>query len=190
MVAVDGRGAAGKSTLAEFVVARTEGSVVVHTDDIAWHEGFFTWGGLLRDGVLAPASRGESVAFTPPAWGEHGRAGAIEIPVGTALVVVEGTGAAQRAVADLVDVVVWVQSDFAEAERRGIARDLTARVNGDAEQTVAFWHEWMGHELAFFARDRPWDRADLIVAGTHVIDLLPGEFAIGRGAVRRRPALR
>ena len=61
---------------------------------------------------------------------------------------------------------LWVQSDFAEAERRGIARDIASGVNGDAEATIAFWHTWMAEELPFFTRDRPWERSDLIVAGT------------------------
>jgi len=34
--------------------------------------------------------------------------------------------------------VLWVQSDFAGAERRGIARDVAQGDNGDAEQSIAF----------------------------------------------------
>jgi hypothetical protein len=33
---------------------------------------------------------------------------------------------------------VWVQSDFAEAERRGIARDIAQGVNGDPEASTRF----------------------------------------------------
>ena len=63
-------------------------------------------------------------------------------------------------------MAIWVQSDFMEAERRGIARDIESGVNGDAEASVAFWHEWMEAELRFHAADRAWERAMLIVAGT------------------------
>ena len=64
-------------------------------------------------------------------------------------------------------------------ERRGIARDIESGVNGDAAETIAFWHAWQAEELPFLERDRPWDRADLIVAGTAEV---PGadDIAVGR----------
>lgn len=187
VLAIDGRGAAGKSTLAEVVVAAVPGAVVVHTDDLAWHEPFFGWGHLLRDGVLAPLHRGETVHFTPPQWEPRGRTGVIEVPAGSPLVVVEGTGAGQRTCADLVDAVVWVQSDFAAAEDRGVERDVASGVNGDRAQAAAFWHEWMGHELRFLAEDRPWQRAALVVAGTPVADLGVGEYAVAPGPLPDAP---
>lgn len=166
VVAVDGRSAAGKSTLARHLAATVPGSVVVHTDDLAWHEPYFAWGHLLADGVLAPLRRGEAVAFRPPQWEARDRAGAIEVPRGTPLVVVEGVGADQAAHAHLLDATVWVQSDFAEAEGRGIARDVAEGTNGDARAATAFWHDWMRAELDHLARERPWRRATLLVDGT------------------------
>jgi hypothetical protein len=35
------------------------------------------------------------------------------------------------------------QSDFVEPERRGVAGDIAQGVNGDAEQSLRFWREWM-----------------------------------------------
>lgn len=180
VVAVDGRGAAGKSTLADWLHAAVPASAVVHTDDLAWCEPFFGWGHLLRQ-VLEPLHRGDAVHLRPPAWEAHGRAGSVDVPAGLELVVVEGVGASPRDLAGLVDVTVWVQSDAAEAERRGIARDLAQGVNGDHAQTVAFWHEWMGHELPFVARQRPWERAALVVAGTEVLPLGDGQLAVAPG---------
>ena len=48
----------------------------------------------------------------------------------------------------------------------------------DAEETVAFWHEWMAHEVRFLAEQRPWERACLVVAGSPTIDLDEGQFAV------------
>lgn len=184
LVAIDGRGASGKSSLTA-ALADLLGAAVVHTDDLAWHAPMFGWGHLLRDDVLAPLARGEGVSFRPPAWEAKGREGQIVVPPGSGLVLVEGTGAAQRDVADLLDVVLWVQADFAEAERRGIARDVEHGMNGDAEESAAFWHEWMAHELPFFAHDRPWERADLVVAGTPTIGLEDDQVAVSSGPLRR-----
>ena len=47
IVAVDGRSAGGKTTLAEHVNKAVPGSAIVHTDDIAWHHSFFDWSELL-----------------------------------------------------------------------------------------------------------------------------------------------
>ena len=159
-------------------------AAVVHTDDLAWHEPFFGWGHLLADDVLRPLHAGRGVSFQPPAWAPHRRSGTVEVPAGLRVVLVEGTGASQRLFADLVDRTVWVQSDHRLAEERGIARDIAHGTNGDAAQSRRFWHEWMAHELPFFADEQPWGRADVVVAGTPVVTLGPDEVACARGPVR------
>ena len=164
VVAVDGRSAGGKSTVAGRLAEAIGPGTVVHTDDVAWNHGFFDWDGLLVDGVLAPLSRGEAVAFRPPAWVEHGRPGAVEVPAGVDVVLVEGVGASRQSLAPHLDAAVWVQSDADEANRRGIERDITLGRN--RAEAVAFWDEWMVQELPFLAADRPWERADLVVCGT------------------------
>ena len=178
VVAVDGRSAGGKSTIAQRLSRAVPASTVVHTDDVAWHHSSSDWAELLGEGVLEPLRRGEAVAWRPPGWQRKGRAGAIEVPAGLDLVLVEGVGAGRRELEHLVDAVVWVQSDSAEAERRGLARDLASGVNGDEAQTVAFWHEWMAQELAFLAQQRPWDRAGVVVAGTPPLPAGPDEVII------------
>jgi hypothetical protein len=92
------------------------------TDDIAWWHSRFGWADLLIGGIVAPLHRGEQVSFRPPRWAEHGRGGSIEVPAGCPLLIVEGVGAGCREAAHLVDVLVWVQSDLREAERRSQAR--------------------------------------------------------------------
>lgn len=166
VIAVDGRGASGKSTLAARLCALAPASAVVHTDDLAWHEPLFAWGHLLADDVLRPLHEGRALSYRPPQWERRGRDGVIAVPAGSDVVIVEGTGASHREHADLIDATVWVQADSAEAEQRGIARDVAAGVNGDPDQAAAFWHEWMREELAFLARQRPWRRACVVVNGT------------------------
>ena len=182
VVAVDGRSAGGKSTLthrlreASTVMGLT--ATVVHTDDVAWHESFFGWASLMTDGVLAPLHAGHDVRFQPPAWRARGRDGAIEVPASVDLVLVEGVGASRRELSSFLDASIWVQSDLAEAERRGLARDAALGVNGDEDETREFWDLWMSEELPFLAEDRPWERAALVVAGTPVIPLAEDELAV------------
>jgi uridine kinase len=164
VVAVDGRSAGGKTTLAQRLVAAHPAAALVHTDDVAWNHSFFGWDDVLAAGVLEPARRGEVVTFRPPPWEEHERPGAIEVPAGTRLLVVEGVGSSRRALADLVDASVWVQSDVVEARRRGIARDI--QLGRTPAAAVDFWDRWDAEEVAFLAADRPWERADVIACGT------------------------
>ena len=164
VVAVDGRSAGGKTTLAQRLVATHPQAALVHTDDVAWNHSFFGWDDVLRRGVLEPVRRGEQVSFRPPAWDAHERSGAIEVPPRTQLLVVEGVGSSRQALADFVDASVWVQSDVAEARRRGIARDIELGRTPDA--AVEFWDRWDGEEVAFLAADRPWERADVVACGT------------------------
>ncbi|WP_299033901.1 hypothetical protein [uncultured Pseudokineococcus sp.] len=166
VVAVDGRGGGGKSTLAAQRHAAVPRSAVVHTDDVAWHHSSFDWEGLLARDVLEPLRRGEAVRYRPPGWRARGRPGALVVPAGLDLVLVEGVGAGRRELAHLLDAVVRVQSDAAEAERRAIARDVAAGENGDAEEATASWHEWLAQEIPFVAAQRTWERADVVVRGT------------------------
>ena len=123
VMAVDGRSASGKTTFADGIAAAVEGSVVVHTDDVAWHHSFFGWTDLLVEGVLEPFRAGQDVSYRPPAWDERGRNGSIDVPAGTSWLIIEGVGAARSELTGHLDATVWVQSDFDVARERGIQRD-------------------------------------------------------------------
>ena len=169
VLAVDGRSSSGKTTLAARMQAAVAESVVVHTDDIAWWHSRFGWADLLIEGILMPVHRGEPVAFQPPRWAEHGRGGSIDVPASCPLLIIEGVGAARREAAHLVDALIWVQSDQREAGRRSLAR--VGHPGGPG--TVRDLQEWMAEEEPFLADQRPWERADLVVAGTPQIPFDP-----------------
>lgn len=159
LLAVDGRSGSGKTTVARRILDRVPGAAVVHTDDVAWYHAMFDWSALMADGVLAPLRRGEAVAFRPPPWEARARPGAVTVPAGCPLVVVEGVGIGRRDLAPFFDGLVWVQTDRALAWARGLARD------GGGPVQEAFWHEWEAAERPFLAAERPWERADAVVAG-------------------------
>jgi hypothetical protein len=118
-----------------------------------------------RDRSTCPFRAGHRVHYRPPAWDTHARPGHIDIPEDISILLLEGVGAAQRGLIHLIDVAIWVQSDFHIAERLGIARDIASGVNGDETESTAFWHAWMAAEIPFLEQDRPWERVDAIVAG-------------------------
>lgn len=177
LVAIDGRGGAGKSTLVERLRALVPASGVVHTDDVAWYHACFDWGGLMVENVLRPLHRGEPVEFRPPAWAERGRPGAIRVPAGCEVVWVEGTGIIREELAPWLDASVWLQGDLDEQERRLVARD------GDSAAVQQQVAEWMAEELPFMLAEQPWRRASVVVAGTTTLDHDPDvEVVVGSPA--------
>ena len=114
LIAIDGRGGAGKSTLVERLRAIVPASGVVHTDDVAWNHACFDWGDLMVENILRPLHRGAAVDFRPPAWIAHDRPGAIRVPAGADVVWVEGTGIIRAEFAPWIDASIWVQGDLDE----------------------------------------------------------------------------
>jgi uridine kinase len=157
LIGIDGHSGSGKSTLARGLAALESSAAVVHTDDLAWHHSFFDWNELLIDHLLVPLHDGRTpVTYRPDAWVRRNRSGAITIPDGTTVVLVEGVGAARREVRSMLDAVVWVHARAEVARRRVIAK------GADTEE---FINEWMAEENAFLDDHRPWEVAHLLVAG-------------------------
>jgi hypothetical protein len=177
ILAVDGRSNAGKTTLAARIAGAVPGSAVVHTDDIAWEHSRFGWSDLLADGILAPVRQGRGVSFRPPRWAEHGREGSIDVPADYSLVVIEGDGAGRREVGQLIDALIWVQSDDREAARRAWARaahaDPIDGANMPADGSPPDDAAWMAEEIPFNTAQQTWERADLVVCGTPQIPFDP-----------------
>ncbi|WP_258873269.1 uridine kinase [Streptomyces sp. M7] len=164
VIAIDGRGGAGKTTLAERLRKVAPNSAIVHTDDVAWNHSYFGWGAVLVENILQPLHRGEAVNFRPDAWISHNRPGSITIPAGADFIWVEGTGIIREELAPWLDASVWMQGDLDEQERLLLIRD------GDSPEQLEHVTNWLLEELPFMLREQPWARATMIVAGPPQID--------------------
>jgi hypothetical protein len=65
-------GSSGKSTLAARLACALPAAHVLHTDDLAWHQGVFAWDTLLRDDVLPVVLSGAALDYRPPQWAPDG----------------------------------------------------------------------------------------------------------------------
>ncbi len=165
VVALDGHGASGKSTLAEHL-QRLSGAAVVHTDDFFRPGGPMVGGDLtayydlarLRTEALEPLRAGRDASFRPYDWSRGALASPSElVAVGACeVVLLDGVCSAAPAIGDLVDRAVFV--DTPEPER---LRRLRESVD------PAEWDEdWLAAEVAYFARLRPPGSFDLVVSGS------------------------
>lgn len=157
IVGIDGRSGSGKSSLARGISALDSHIAVVHTDDVAWHHSFFDWAEMLVENVLVPLrDHGAPLSFRPPSWFDRDRLGAIEVPSGTSLVLIEGVGACRAELRPFLDAAVWVDASRQASSQRVAARGV------DSPDFMAAWN---AAEEVFLDADRPWEVADVVVSG-------------------------
>jgi uridine kinase len=164
VLAIDGHGGSGKSTVAAAVAAAT-GAAIVHTDDFFRSgdasqagqrplESYYDWR-RLRAQALEPLRARRGASFRRFDWDRgSGLDGVVSVDPAE-LIVVEGVFSASPELADQVDRAVLV--DTPEPER---LRRLRGRVAPEE------WDdEWLRAEQAYFRLIRPPSSFDLIVPG-------------------------
>jgi uridine kinase len=157
IVLIDGRSGAGKTTLANALVASMPTSSVLHLENF-----YPGWDGLeaasqsvvrdvlepLRAGRMARLRRWDWVADAPAEW-------VIVRPTQT--LIVEGVGSLSRSAKRLVDFALWIELDATERKRRAVKRD--------GEMYEPHWNRWAAQEERFAARKKSRLLADRIIDG-------------------------
>lgn len=174
LVAIDGLGGAGKSTLASNLAQRLgdkgRSVIVIHIDDFVFPTserpkgvgaakpvgGDFDWGRLQKE-VLETLRAGEVARYSRYDWPTDRHAETLEArPSG--VVLVEGVSTCRRELSEFYDLRIWVECSRSERLRRGIARD--------GESFRWRWEEdWMPAEDHYAKTHVPAVRADFCVSG-------------------------
>ena len=166
-ICVDGRGASGKTTLAQFLGAALPGWEVVHGDDyFEPHDDPITWGDFNEPrfdaDVLARIRAGDRSIPLCPFDFPNDRVGPERaLSIGSGLLVERWFGLALDAPWDLR---VWVETPAEVCLARGLARD-GARVLGDRAR-LAWETVWQPREERYLRDVAPHLTADLVVDGT------------------------
>jgi hypothetical protein len=160
LVAVDGRGGAGKSTLARALAVACGGAPVVRVDDFLYWRDIEGWWPRLEREALRPLLSGLPARFRVRDWANdplgQGLGRWAQVPPAD-VVIVEGITSSRQAISADLTMALWVQTPRGERLRRAIDRD--------GPQRRSLWIEWMRLEDEFFARDGAAERADHVVCG-------------------------
>lgn len=169
IVAIDGTGGSGKTTLAAAVAGHLDGSVIVHVDDFyrpmpdserelldaeqGYHH-YFDWE-RLRDQVLIPLRDGQAARYQLYDW-NTGRLGAWREIASGAVVIVEGVYSARPELAHYYHFTAYVDTP------RGVCLQ---RVRARGENPEEWIRRWRAAEDYYLHTTWPQTRAGLLVRG-------------------------
>ncbi|HEY8718262.1 hypothetical protein [Pengzhenrongella sp.] len=170
VVALDGRSAAGTSTLAAALGVRLAASVIEGDDfyrDLPEQERwaldategvaeYFDWQ-RLRGEVLVPLRTGRAARYRPFSWTPSGGLSDRTVTVApTPVIILEGVYTGRPELRDLVDLAVLVETPTQERQRRQVAR---------GHGNDAWWPRWTAAEDHYFTTICPRQSFDLVVPG-------------------------
>lgn len=162
IIAIDGLGGAGKSSLAGQLSQKLGNAPILHTDDFASWNNPLNWWPRLLGKVLEPLYHNEIARYQRYDWGTKRLAEWHEIQPAEYLIL-EGVSSSREAFRPYIAFSIWIETPRQERLRRGLERD------GETARTQ--WEEWMESEDEYIEREHPEQKADLIINGTEPYDL-------------------
>lgn len=156
IVAIDGPGGAGKSTLASQLSAVLNNAPIVHTDDFASWDNPLDWWPRLINQVLNPLAINQETHYQRYDWTLEKLAEWHRLEP-TDYLILEGVSASRKAFKPYLTYCIWVETPREERLRRGLERD------GEAMRSQ--WEQWMRDEDAYIEREHPDETADVVVSG-------------------------
>jgi uridine kinase len=169
IIAIDGLGGAGKSTLAETLSTALAASSrlttspqlvampIVHTDDFASWDVPIDWWPRLVEQILVPLSDNHVATYQRYDWVERRLAEWRHVAPAEFLIL-EGVSSSRQAFRPYLSYTIWVETPREVRLRRGLERD-----GADA---LPLWESWMAEEDEYVRLEHPAENADLVIDGT------------------------
>jgi uridine kinase len=154
LLAIDGYGGSGKTTLARAIQSEFSGSAIITLDDFATD----TTSGADRkrfiSQVLVPLSEGNAAYYQRFYWREKTHADWITVkPKG--LIIIEGVSVLGEDFLSYYDLLVWIDCSFELASQRMKERDKNIH-------NPTYFNVWENEDQEY-GKTQPWKRADIII---------------------------
>ena len=156
IVAIDGCGGAGKSTLAAKLAALLDDCPLIHTDDFASWDRPLDWYPRMITQVLEPLGQNRPTRYQKFDW-QANQLGQWETVKPCSFVILEGVSSSRSEFRPYLSFAIFVETDPELRLQRGLERD--------GEEALPLWQQWMAEEDAYLLRDRPEEYADVVISG-------------------------
>jgi uridine kinase len=154
VIAIDGLGGAGKSSLAALLAHELD-APIVRTDDFAHWDNPTGWWPELLAHALEPLAAGKPASYEPTSW--HGEEKVLVLIEPAEFVILEGVTASREAFRPYLAFSIWVETPREVRLSRGLERD--------GPEARSQWEEWMEAEDRYVERERPAEHADCVLRG-------------------------
>ena len=164
LIAIEGFGGSGKSTIAEKLKEALKNTYVINIDDFivkekileqSWDKGGFDRSRLEQQ-VLIPVTTGQDATYQKLMWETNTLSDPIAVPK-TDYLIIEGISSYHPDIAKYYDFKIWVDTPVEIAKERGRARD------GDNEN-AQHWDLWAENDLGYQQKYHPEELADFVIA--------------------------
>jgi uridine kinase len=165
LIAIDGHGGSGKSSLATMLAEQLEAEII-HTDDFSGWDNPENWWPLLIERVFEPIKNGATALnYSRSKWWEtHNPEAVVNQPV-TNVMILEGVTALRKEFRPYISFGIFVDAPLDVCLQRGFVRDKDQDGKTD-EEIRRMWEDWYEKEEAYIKRDSPQEFADLTLDGT------------------------
>ena len=163
LIAIEGFGGSGKSTVAARLGSLLQSASVVGIDDFivkeklaepSWDNGAFDRHRLEQE-VLKPAIDGRPIAYRKLQWETNTLSDPIVIPP-VRFLIVEGISSYHPDIAHYFDFKIWVDLPIEVAKTRGHDRD-------GSSENAKYWELWVSNDLKYQSQNHPELEADFVI---------------------------
>ena len=170
LIAIDGRGGSGKTTLAALLMKRFNAQLI-QTDDFASWDNLYDWGSLITERVFEPIKNGATTLNYPRSkwWENHQPEPVVDQPV-TKIMILEGVSSLRKEFRDYISIGIFVDTPREICLKRGMERDINNDTGKTEAEITALWEKWAADEDKYIEREQPQEYADIVIDGTKPLE--------------------
>lgn len=163
LIAIEGFGGSGKSTIANSLAKILDNTFVISIDDFivkekltdpSWDSGVFDRVRLAQQ-VLAPIAGNQPASYQKLIWQTNQLSEPVALP-DVDYLIIEGISSYHPNIEKYYDYKIWIDTPIAIANRRGYARD-------GSSENAQYWELWSNNDLAYQQKYHPELTADFVI---------------------------